>query len=169
MPQRAPPRNTNKDTRSDLELLVEETVRETLDEVLAPAIAAAIKKASSHLDKRITSCFAKVDELKEETDDSFAEIKKELQAVQRENNVIDTETRLKNLRINGIPEGDPVDNLKEEIRKLATTMQLDPSPILDDIDIMYRIGKPNPKKAERPRPVLIKFRSYGECDKMMKA
>ena len=34
---------------------------------------------------------------------------------------------------------------------------------------MYRIGKPNPRNIDRPRPVVIKFPSYGERDKMMKA
>ena len=89
------PIKDNKEPRDDLETLVEETVRGTLDEVLALAIAAAIKKASSLLGKRIDSCFTKMDELKEETDGGFAEVKKEIEKMKRENNLIDTETRLK--------------------------------------------------------------------------
>ena len=92
-----------------------------------------------------------------------------LEKMKRKNNLIDTETRLKNLRINGLPEGEPTDNLRKAIRELATTLQLDPGPILVDIDLIYCIGKPNPRNIDRPRPVVIKFQSYGERDKMMKA
>ena len=95
------PRKVNKEPRDDLETLVEVTVRDTLDEVLALAIAAAIKEASSLLGKRIDSCFTKMDKLKEETDGGFAEVRKELEKIKRENNLITSETRIKNLCING--------------------------------------------------------------------
>ena len=110
-----------------------------------------------------------MDELKEKTDRGFGEVRKEIEKMKSENNMIDNETRLKNLRINGLPEGKPTDNLRDTIREIATTMQLDPAPILADIDLMYHIGKPNPRNTDRPRPVVIKFRSYRERDKMMKA
>ena len=159
--KKTPPKNG---TKGEIEDIIAETVRSTLDEVLPTAVSKAITKALTAHDKRINQCFMKIDDNKAQLDselDKFkAEVNAEIKIMKADNNEKDNDTRLKNVRINGLPERKPEEDLKKEIRELSQTMGIDPETVIEDIDVIHRIGKPTVNSNGHPRPVIIKFKTY---------
>ena len=113
---RLPPNDQKKSpsknvSERDLEDIISETVRSTLEEVLPTAVSSAISKALSAHDKRINQCFKKVDDNKAELDSQMDKLKTEMYAeiekMKADNNEKDNDSRLKNVRINGLTEAKP--------------------------------------------------------------
>ena len=118
----------------------------------------AIGKALSPHDKRINQCFKKIDDNnKAQIDLQMDKLKTEIRAeMKTDNDEKDNDSRLKNVRINGLTEIKPKEDLKDELRKLSTIMGLDPEVITTDIDVIHRIGKPNIHENHPPRVIIVK-------------
>ena len=148
----------------DMEEIIKETVKATLEEVLPTAVSNAVTKALTAHDKRINQCFKKVDEnkalLESEMEIFKAEVTVQIETMKTDNNEKDNDTWLKNIRINGLPETKPEEDLKKELRELSQVMGLDPVAVTADVDVIHRIGKPSVKDNGPPRPVIVKFKSY---------
>ena len=166
---RLPPKDHKKSpsknvSERDLEDIITETVRSTLEEVLPTAVSSAISKALSAHDKRINQCFKKVDDNKAELDSQMDKLKTEMYAeiekMKADNNEKDNDSRLKNVRINGLAEAKPEENLKKIVREMSQTMVLNPETVIEDIEVVHRIGKPTVNTDDHPRPVIIKFKTY---------
>ena len=121
----------------------------------------------------ISQCFKKIDDnkthLDTQMDDFKAEVYTEIENMKADNNEKDNDTRLKNVRINGLEEKKPNDDLKKEIRELSQAMGLNPETVIEDIDVIHRIGKPSVNANGQPRPVIIKFKTYHVCGMFIRA
>ena len=166
---RYPPKDKKKTpakeaVERDIEEIIAETVKTTLDEVLPTAVSNAITKALGAHDKQINQFFKKIDDNKALLDTQMekfkAEVSAEIEIMKTDNNEKDNDSRLKNVRINGLTETTPEEDLKREIREMSQAMGLDPETVTKDIDVIYRIGKPTVNPNSTPRPVLIKFKAY---------
>ena len=82
---------------------------------------------------------------------------------------IDHDERLKNVRIFGLPEWKPRENIINEIRVLANYMGLDSREVTEDINVAYRVGHYSTVNFSNPRPILVKFKSYEVRDKFIYA
>ncbi|XP_052130284.1 uncharacterized protein LOC127751197 [Frankliniella occidentalis] len=138
-------------TRTGKSAKVGDMNRGELETLIAEAVAAAILPLSSRIDKLCSE----VEKLKEELTEKDTKIKLLESSVHNKCDELEQYGRRNNIRIFGVPEANSenTDDLVIDVaRKINVTLEK------WNIDRSHRVGKAG---GDRPRPILVKFTSYG--------
>ena len=89
---------------------------------------------------------------------AITELKTQLEDVEDRLDEYEQYSRRNTLRVSGVPE-EPNESIDGKILSIFNTrLGLDPPMIIDDIDRVHRVGKPDQRRD--PRQVLVKFSTY---------
>ena len=66
---------------------------------------------------------------------------------------------MKNIRTLGLPEDTPTENLGAKIRDLMRDLEMELGETMNSIDSVMRLGKPTKNDNQKPRQVLLTFKS----------
>ena len=81
---------------------------------------------------------------------------------------LEKQSKMKNVRIVGLPEESPTEDLMTKIKKLTQDLELNQDETLEGIDTVLRLGKPTKKDTDKPRQVLLTFKSIEGRNKFIR-
>ncbi len=136
-------------------------------------ILAAINVRADNLEGMITKNAVGIDALKKSVDFAFAEVEslksdmkevktanvrheQQIEDLQRKVNEAERYGRRWNLRLHGVPEGNPEDIKDKVVNICCAMLPGSQQKIKDDIDIVHRLGKYQGTQ-DRPRTTIIRF------------
>ena len=82
---------------------------------------------------------------------------------------LEKQNKMKNIRIVGLPEDTPTENLNAKIKDLKRDMGMNPDETMSTVDTVLRLGKPTKNNATKPRHILLTFKSIESRNKFIRS
>ena len=139
--------------------IIEKTLESEAVQELIKSIANAVMKP---VQEKINNTCKEASERSELLEDKQSRLEERVENLEKQN-------KMKNIRIVGLPEDTPTENLNAKIKDLTRDMGMNPDETMSTVDTVLRPRKPTKNNATKPRHILLTFKSIESRNKFIRS